>query len=136
MHGKRTLWIKICAHKYLIFIICDFFFSILKIGKGDPKTFTYILGVERVWKYKIGSGIGYHINCKYWSDQARRMTLTGRYNQSESRIVIDVILVRSLILVFLATSVLANSFLKWHRKTTLKAKSLRQFSQVKREDNS
>ena len=49
---------------------------------------------------------------------------------------IGIILVQSLILVFLATSGLANSFLQWKGKTILKAKSLRQFSQVQREDNS
>ena len=49
---------------------------------------------------------------------------------------IGVILVQSLILVFLATSGLANSFLKCYGKTILQAKLLMQFSQVQREDNS
>ena len=50
------------------------------------------------------------------------MTPPGRYNKSESRVAICVILVQDLILVFLAASGLVNSFLECKGKTILKAK--------------
>ena len=46
--GKEIFELRY-ALKNLIFIARDFL-PIMKIGKGYPETFTYTLGVERVWK--------------------------------------------------------------------------------------